>query len=650
MDSTDQSEDGLSTIDYLPARMVNEWVYCPRLFYLMHVERQFADSFETIDGQIVHRRVDSGSGTLAAAPNIPQADEPLAPEPSADPPRRKKRPKHIQPPTLFDEPSQVTAGDGQAVNSDATAERMETENELPADEETKSRIHARSVTLSCDTTGVIAKLDLVEATGRQVTPVDYKRGRPKTGPTGQLDAWMPEKVQLALQALVLRANGYTCDSGVLYFNETRQRVTIPFDEELIEFTQKAAAEAKQLVADPRIPPPLVDSPKCPKCSLVNICLPEETRLYLGRNFSQVADKKDDEPRIRPIVTARDERRPLYLNHQGLHVGKRDQVLIAKAEGKVVQEIRLHEILQVNLFGNVQLSTQAIQTLLNLQIPIGYYTKSGWFYGISHSLGVKNILVRREQFRRADDAGFCLYLARQWVRSKIQNCRTFLMRNHTDPPAEAKQELKRLAHRAMTSDSPASLLGIEGTAARIYFSHFAGMLKVGCDLDSSPGAALSEKRPAFDFRGRNRRPPRDPVNALLSLAYSLLTKDCHIAATSVGLDPYLGFYHQIKPGKPALALDLMEPFRPLIADSVVLSAINNRMVAPEHFLVAGQSVVLSDTGRKRFLLAYEQRMDAMVTHPVFGYRVSYRRLLEIQTRLLARYLTGEIEEYPSFETR
>ncbi len=157
-------------------------------------------------------------------------------------------------------------------------------------------------------------------------------------------------------------------------------------------------------------------------------------------------------------------------------------------------------------------------------------------------------------------------------------------------------------------------------------------------------------PRLTFAAAIAGRPATRSTRYLSLAYSLLTKDCLIAATAVGLDPYLGFYHQIKPGKPALALDLMEPFRPLIADSVVLSAINNRMVTPSHFIVAGKSVVLSDAGRKHFLLAYEQRMDALVTHPLFGYRVSYRRLLEIQTRLLARRLTGEISDYPVFETR
>ncbi len=645
-----QSDSTDTVDDYLPARMVNEFSYCPRLFYLMQIEGQFADSYDTIDGRIVHRRVDGGSGALAAVieSTIPQADRPLEPEPPApEPPKRRRRVAHGQPATLF--------GDDDDADKNEDADQTSSSNESPDRKTSDDRprtIHARSVTLSCDTLGVIAKLDLAEATGDVVTPVDYKRGRPKTNPDGQLDAWPPEKIQIALQALVLRANGYTCDQGVLYFNETRQRVTIPIDDALIEQTQRAVAGARELVAQPVIPPPLIDSPKCPRCSLVNICLPEETRRYLGSSGSPSVDVdgESDSAAIRPIITTRDDRRPLYLNHQGLYVGKRDEVLIAKVDGKVVQEVRLREINQLNLFGNVQLSTQAIQTLLNLQIPIGYYTQGGWFYGMTHSLGVKNILVRREQFRRADDAAFSLQLARLWVRSKIRNSRTLLMRNHVEPPAEARRELKRLAERALGADSPATLLGLEGTAARIYFSHFAGMLKIDCGVETAPGAALTQKRPAFDFRGRNRRPPRDPVNALLSLAYTLLTKDCMIAATSVGLDPYLGFYHQVKPGKPALALDLMEPFRPLIAESVVLSAINNRMVTPEHFMAAGRSVVLSSTGRKHFLNAYEQRLDALVTHPVFGYRVSYRRLLEIQTRLLARYLTGEIDQYPMFETR
>ncbi len=192
-----------------------------------------------------------------------------------------------------------------------------------------------------------------------------------------------------------------------------------------------------------------------------------------------------------------------------------------------------------------------------------------------------------------------------------------------------------------------LLGIEGNAARLYFENFPGMIKRG---EEPTATASSDRDFTFDFSSRNRRPPRDPVNSLLSLAYSILAKDLAIVCQAVGFDPYLGFYHQPRFGRASLALDLMEPFRPLIADSAVLSAINTRMVTPADFVRAGDSVALTPNGRKAFFRAYEQRMDTLVTHPIFGYRVNYRRMLEIQARLLARVLTGELTEYPVFVTR
>src|SRR5208337_4007490 len=181
------------------------------------------------------------------------------------------------------------------------------------------------------------------------------------------------------------------------------------------------------------------------------------------------------------------------------------------------------------------------------------------------------------------------------------------------------------------------------AARIYFANFIGMLKVENDSDH-------EAPFKFEFTHRNRRPPIDPVNALLSFAYSLLAKDLTIICHSVGFDPFIGFYHQPRFGRPALALDLMEGFRPLIADSVVIGAINTGMVSRDDFIQVGPAVAPTPKGRKGFLRAYEQRMDTLVTHPLFGYRVNYRRVLEIQARLLARVLAGEMQRYVGFETR
>jgi CRISP-associated protein Cas1 len=313
----------------------------------------------------------------------------------------------------------------------------------------------------------------------------------------------------------------------------------------------------------------------------------------------------------------------------------------------VQEVRVNEIAQVNVLGNVQLTSAAVQGLCWAEKPIAHFSYGGWFYGLTQGLGLKNVFLRREQFARAGDPTFCLALARSFVATKIRNQRTLLQRNHIEPPALALRQLKHYAHRALDTDDLAELLGIEGNAARVYFEHLPGMLKPD-DEPASPDAPAAAFR--FDFANRNRRPPRDPVNALLSFAYSLLAKDLTIICYAAGFDPFIGFFHQPRFGRPALALDLMEGFRPLVADSAVLTAINTRMVKPDDFLRVGPAVSLRPAGRKAFLRAYEQRMDTLVTHPLFGYRVNYRRLLEVQVRLLGRVIEGEIPSYPGFETR
>ncbi len=316
---------------------------------------------------------------------------------------------------------------------------------------------------------------------------------------------------------------------------------------------------------------------------------------------------------------------------------------------------------MNVFGNVQISTQAVQSLLGAGIPIVYFSQGGWYYGTTHGLGEKNVFLRMTQFATAQDPQRCLAIARSLVGGKIRNARTLLQRNHIEPPRRALDLLKCLVDQALAAASLEELLGIEGNAARIYFENFSGMIKF--PSQTTGGHDPGDHTPVpedhvdagsspfvFDFRRRNRRPPRDPVNALLSLAYSVLAKDLSVVCHAVGFDPYLGFFHQPRYGRPSLALDLMEPFRPLIADSVVLSAINTKMIGPEHFIRVGPSVALKPEGRRGFFRAYEQRMDSLVTHPILGYRASYRRILEVQTRLLARYLLGEIAEYQAFTTR
>jgi CRISPR-associated protein Cas1 len=493
--------------------------------------------------------------------------------------------------------------------------------------------------------------------GPPATPDDTQRGAPRRhDASGALEAWEPDRVQIAVQALVLRDNGYACGEGVIYYVKTKQRVRVPIDEALVATTLAAVSQAFAAAASPRIPPPLVDSPKCPRCSLVGICLPDETRFTReaaagsGAGHDPGAEPqtaRQGSAQPRRLVAARDDLRPLYLNTQGLHVGKSGNVLKIKEKDRVVEEVRIGETCQVSLFGGIQLTTQAVQTLCENEVPICYFSQGGWFYGITHGLGVRNVALRREQFRLAENGEFCLRLARSLIAGKIRNQRTMLQRNHVEPPAGKIAQLKVLCDDAERAESPEQLLGIEGNAARIYFELFSGMIKVGQPEDEPAAGAASF---TFDFTHRNRRPPRDPVNSLLSLAYSVLAKDLTIVCHAVGFDAYLGFYHQPRFGRASLPLDLMEPFRPLIADSAVLSAINTRMVNERDFLRVGQSVALRPEGRKAFFRAYEQRMDTLVTHPLFGYRLNYRRMLEIQTRLLARTVAGEIDFYPVFVTR
>jgi CRISPR-associated protein Cas1 len=570
--------------------MLNEFVYCPRLFFYEWVEGVFAHSADTVGGRLRHDALDGATDELPSPESI----------------------------------------------EDVT-------------------FRARGVMLSTDRHRLIAKMDLLEAEHGSVAPIDYKYGSPRDGESGP-EAWPADRAQLCAQAIVLRENGYRCDEAIAYYHGTKQRVRVAIDETLVAETLTALESARAVADAGRLPPPLENSPKCPRCSLVNVCLPDETLMALQWREEQEAEQpglfdageldapppldRPPEGHLRRLVPARDDLRPLYVTGYGLTVGKSGGVLQVRDRKQLIQEARFNDVSQLNLFGAVQVTAAVIEAMCQAEKPIAYFSTGGWFYGMTQGLGLRNVFLRRGQFERAADPAFCVRLAGAFVASKIRNQRTMLQRNHVEPPGRALLRLRALAAAAGRCDDAERLLGVEGTAARVYFEAFAGMIKA-----QAPDGSL-----AFDLEQRNRRPPRDPVNAMLSLAYALLAKELTIVCHAVGFDPFMGFYHQLRFGRPALPLDLMEEFRPLIADSAVITAINTRMVKPDDFVRSGQAVALSKRGRAGLIRAYEQRMDTLVTHPLFGYRVSYRRVMEIQTRLLARVVSGETVSYPGFETR
>jgi len=376
--------------------------------------------------------------------------------------------------------------------------------------------------------------------------------------------------------------------GDIYFAGSRKRVTIAVDDALIATTLGAAIRARQLTETTELPPPLVDSPKCNGCSLVGICLPDEINLLQGLERGHIDEPAEQEHDAAPAVAAveelaedpwdlatefpnsarplrrlhpaSDDKLPLYVQEQGARITLDGDCLVVRGRQNPTVTARLPNTSHVALYGNVQVTAQAMRALLERCIPVSFLSYGGWYYGRATGIESKNVELRLAQHRAAADTAFCLRTARGLVASKARNSRTLLRRNHVAPPLLVLAELERLARKAEQAEVLDSLLGLEGTAARFYFGAFTGMLK--------GDAALSG---GFDLDGRNRRPPKDRINALLSFAYSLLTKDFALTLSAVGLDPLLGFYHQPRFGRPALALDLMEEFRPLVADSVVIGA-------------------------------------------------------------------------------
>lgn len=543
--------------ELVPARMLNEFVYCPRLFYLEWVDKRWADSGDTVQGALAHDATDRRGGRM--------------PEPS-DP-----------------EPPRTTA----------------------------------QVELSDADLGVIAVIDRVDHGDGTSSPVDVKKGR------GPIDGsmWPADRIQVLAQAVLLRRAGYAVRQAQVSYLGTHSRAVIEVTDEAESEVRGIVAAARHTAAALRPPLPLVHDPKCPRCSLAPLCLPDETNALLGRT--------DIPPRT--IVPRDPDARPLYVTTQGAMVrvnGLRVQVYSA---GEKLVDRRLVDVSQIVVVGNVQITTQAMAALWRRGAVIIWLSYGGWFNGWAQGPPGKHVELRR---RQVIAHGQGLRFAVEMIRGKIHNQRVLLRRNaKLGLPEGALASLKELSLATRDATGLPELLGIEGTAARIYFENFDRML----NPDMPFGAE-------FLANGRSRRPPLDPVNAVLGFCYALLTKDLVATLVGVGLDPYLGVLHRSRYGRPALALDLAEEFRSLIAESVTLQCFNNGELREGHFIRHPLGVRLTQDGRKAVLAAYERRVDTHLTHPLFGYRISYRRVLDVQARILAAAMVGELPDYVPLTTR
>jgi CRISPR-associated protein Cas1 len=598
-ESTLRTDGSLEAQPRMGVRNLHNFIYCPRLFYFQWVENIFQENADTVAGSQVHRNVDA--------------------------------------PSKLDDPKELGLPEGAKL---------------------------RSLRLESETLGLIGVVDIVEGGPDGAEIIDYKRGSARRGAEGERVAKEPDAMQVAAHALLLREHGVNAVRGAVYYAADKRRVPVEFSEELFSKVRKAIDDARAVAASGKCPPPLKNDARCLYCSAYPICLPNESLWWSKRRKpadtdgqiqfgfiaqsedavrSQIlaaldfaAESTDKEPTLQPPRPGGDDGEVLVVQTPGAQIGQRGDELLVSVKGEDVRKLPGQQVRAIYCYGAVQITAQAVSTCLELGIDVSYFSPAGRFLGMLGGLPASGVDARRGQYRLFEMPGVRLQLAREVIRAKIHNQRVMLMRNG-DVPDRVTSLMATFRDSTETARDLTALLGIEGSAAALYFEQFESMLKQHEDWK-------------FDWRGRNRRPPRDPVNALLSLGYSMLAKELTGVCYSVGLDPFLGFMHQPRYGRPALALDLMEEFRPLIADSVAISLINRGELGPEDFIKSANGMFLTDKGRRPFWEGWFRRLDTEVSHPEFSYKMAYRRMLEVQARQLWRFVRGEALTYHGFVTR
>lgn len=566
----------------LQVRSVAEYAYCPRLFYFIQVEGIFVPSSDTEKGVAAHSRVDKPSRAVGEE------------EDSANP-------------------------------------------ELP-------KVY-RSLALTSDSLGISATLDLAEISGKEAVPIEYRKGRPnrrkesagkpscpreKMAEEMSPEPWPADLIQVGLQALLLEEQGYIVREAVIYYAEEKARLRVVVDADLKNRSLDVLEEAKRCAEGLR-PLPLLNDPKCIRCSLQPICLPDEINL-------QRSQEEGDSLKPRKIWPPRDDGVHFVIQRPGTKVGVRGrEIRVTGDDGSIISTMPMAGVESLSLIGSVQLTTQALTTLCEKGITIAFLSSAGRPIALIDPLDSVSAEVRKAQVHVLDNHKRQMELARALVTSKILNQRTILLRNHKNLPKNVPPALAEAARLASRAENMGELRGYEGQAASIYFKNFGGMFKTDIGKE-------------FEKHGRKRRPSPDPINACLSMGYSMLTHECVAALRLARLEPSIGVFHSSRPGRPALALDLMEPFRPLISDSVAITCFNRGELSQGHFLKTAAGCILTEAGRRSFFNAYNRRMSTEITHQVFKYRLSYRRMIVLHARMIAAWMMDEVPNLSFLVTR
>lgn len=485
--------------------------------------------------------------------------------------------------------------------------------------------------------GLAGKIDAIKTKDGNLVPYEHKRGRCRRDDNGKPDAWNSDRVQVFAYALLLeKCRDVKIEQCRIRYHADNVTVTLPFDD-------AAAAEVMQSLSDARVlrqsieRPPIAENERlCAKCSLAPVCLPEEVRLTAelpSENEQVSAETVRAEKQPLRLFPADDERKTLHIVKPGAYVGRSgDRFKISYPEDEP-DYVPVKQTGAIVLHGFCQISTQAIRFCSDQNIGVHFLTTGGRFVGSLSTNGTGAVQRKLRQYKALSDKEFCLQLAKRLVLCKGDMQRQILMRAARKDEAsheliDGAIQIKALQKRIEAIENADALRGIEGSMASAYFGSFKYLLS----------SELSER---FHFDVRNRRPPKDRVNALLSFGYAQLLADASNAIMAVGLEPAIGFFHTPRSQAAPLVLDIIELFRQLLVDIPVLNSLNRGQWDPaEDFEIAGDQVWLSDTGKRKFFKLYERRKQETWKHPIIGYSLTYSRMMELEVRLLEKEWMNE----------
>jgi len=482
----------------------------------------------------------------------------------------------------------------------------------------KKRIE-RDVLFFSERLGLAGKLDCLNVD--DWIPEEYK-----TGPLQYNDY---DRCQLCCYGLMIEERlEKSCLFGYLYYTDSKRKIRVDFTPELRKKVEDAAELAWDIVLSSCVPPP-IDSEQCRGCALKERCLPDL--------INKIQGKVDRIPA--GIGMGRTFEHTICIDEPWGYMkikNKNFQFIQGKDER---HDIPIEMVDAIIIIGSINFSHAALKEILRRNIHVSLLSYGGRYEGEIISEFSKNVPLRAAQARSGLDNDLVIEFSRGFLEGKLANSCTLLNRYNRklqNPEiSKAVDRIKRIKDKLVKTKDSSILLGLEGTAAAVYFNVFSLLIN----------------NKDFIFTHREKRPPTDPVNALLSFGYVMLTSQLRGICYLVGLDPFLGFFHQEKYGKPSLALDVLEEFRAIFIDALVLNLINRNSLKMEHFSYQSSGACyLNEKGRRVFLQAFFKRMRDKVIHPLINCKLSYRRVMEIQLRLLARRILGEFDRYKPFKAR